>query len=260
MSRKSLAVLGVAAAATTGISLAANSVASASVRSKPPQSPRVASAAAPKVVVSAPAPKVVTMAAVVPAATPPPPTTYTTVPGDCLWSIGQRFDVSMYALADANNMRLSDILYVGVVLNLPPAGTGLTPDPTPAADPAPVVTHTAPVTHPVSSSTTHHVSSSTTHHVSSSSAVRSSAPAGGGGGFTGIWSCIAQHESGGNPATNTGNGFYGGLQFTMGTWSANGGVGNPAAASAGQQQAVAERVLATQGWNAWPNTSGACGV
>jgi hypothetical protein len=67
------------------------------------------------------------------------------------------------------------------------------------------------------------------------------------------WDAIAQCESGGNWSTNTGNGFYGGLQFKQATWSANGGVGSPAAASREQQIRVAERVLATQGLGAWPS-------
>jgi LysM repeat protein len=69
------------------------------------------------------------------------------------------------------------------------------------------------------------------------------------------WSAIAACESGGNWGANTGNGFYGGLQFTQGTWLANGG-GQYAAsadqASASQQIAVAQRVLASQGIGAWP--------
>jgi hypothetical protein len=74
------------------------------------------------------------------------------------------------------------------------------------------------------------------------------------------WSCISRYEAGGNPAEDTGNGFYGGLQFTMGTWLANGGHGNPANASIPEQERVAERVLASQGWGAWPNTSRMCGM
>jgi hypothetical protein len=66
------------------------------------------------------------------------------------------------------------------------------------------------------------------------------------------WDAIAQCESGGNWSINTGNGFYGGLQFTMGTWHANGGAGSPQGASREQQIAVAERVLSTQGIGAWP--------
>ncbi|MBV9140237.1 MAG: transglycosylase family protein [Pseudonocardiales bacterium] len=66
------------------------------------------------------------------------------------------------------------------------------------------------------------------------------------------WDAIARCESGGNWAISTGNGFYGGLQFTLSTWRANGGVGNPANASREQQITVAERVLRTQGIGAWP--------
>jgi len=69
------------------------------------------------------------------------------------------------------------------------------------------------------------------------------------------WSGVAQCESGGNWSINTGNGYYGGLQFNKTTWLGYGG-GQYAAradlASAGQQIAVAERVLAGQGIGAWP--------
>ncbi|WP_197381616.1 transglycosylase family protein [Mycolicibacterium mengxianglii] len=66
------------------------------------------------------------------------------------------------------------------------------------------------------------------------------------------WDAIAQCESGGNWAVNTGNGHYGGLQFKPATWQANGGVGNPAQASREEQIRVAENVLASQGIKAWP--------
>lgn len=74
------------------------------------------------------------------------------------------------------------------------------------------------------------------------------------------WSCIARYESGGDPSADTGNGYLGGLQFSIQTWNAYGGQGNPASASIEQQEAVAERVLAAQGWGAWPNTSRICGL
>jgi hypothetical protein len=71
------------------------------------------------------------------------------------------------------------------------------------------------------------------------------------------WYAIAACESGGRWALNTGNGFYGGLQFTLSTWSAyGGGPFNGVGAfpySASQQIAVAERVLTGQGPGAWPN-------
>jgi hypothetical protein len=57
-------------------------------------------------------------------------------------------------------------------------------------------------------------------------------------------------------SANTGNGFYGGLQFKPSTWSSHGGVGNPAEASREQQIAVAENVLQSQGVDAWPECGG----
>jgi hypothetical protein len=70
------------------------------------------------------------------------------------------------------------------------------------------------------------------------------------------WDAVAQCESGGNWRADTGNGFYGGLQFKQSTWDQNGGMGNPAFASRDQQIAVANRVLATQGAEAWPKCGG----
>lgn len=66
------------------------------------------------------------------------------------------------------------------------------------------------------------------------------------------WDAIAQCESGGDWAINTGNGYFGGLQFKLSTWRANGGMGNPANATREQQIAVAERILVSQGIGAWP--------
>lgn len=66
------------------------------------------------------------------------------------------------------------------------------------------------------------------------------------------WDAIAQCESTGNWSIDTGNGYYGGLQFSQSTWEANGGTGNPANASKAEQIRVAENVLQTQGIGAWP--------
>jgi LysM repeat protein len=66
------------------------------------------------------------------------------------------------------------------------------------------------------------------------------------------WDGVAQCESSGNWAANTGNGFFGGLQFTMSTWHAFGGSGSPVDASKSEQVRVAENVLAGQGVGAWP--------
>jgi LysM repeat protein len=67
------------------------------------------------------------------------------------------------------------------------------------------------------------------------------------------WDAVAQCEAGGNWNTSTGNGFYGGLQFTAGTWKANGGAGSAQNASREEQIRVAENVLKSQGIKAWPH-------
>jgi hypothetical protein len=66
------------------------------------------------------------------------------------------------------------------------------------------------------------------------------------------WDAIAACESGGNWSINTGNGYHGGLQFTLGTWRAKGGTGMPENASREEQIRVAENVLHSQGIGAWP--------
>ncbi|MGH3970460.1 MAG: transglycosylase family protein [Mycobacterium sp.] len=70
------------------------------------------------------------------------------------------------------------------------------------------------------------------------------------------WDAVAECESGGDWTADTGNGFYGGLQFKPSTWVENGGVGSPAQASREQQIAVANQVLTTQGPAAWPKCGG----
>lgn len=72
------------------------------------------------------------------------------------------------------------------------------------------------------------------------------------------WDAIAACESGGNWSINTGNGYYGGLQFAQSTWRSHGGQGSAHNASREEQIRVAERVLNTQGIGAWP-TCGARG-
>lgn len=74
------------------------------------------------------------------------------------------------------------------------------------------------------------------------------------------WDALAQCESGGNWATNTGNGFYGGLQFTQQSWNGVGMSGSPMNASREQQIEAAERLLAQQGWGAWPACSSKLGL
>jgi nucleoid-associated protein YgaU len=80
---------------------------------------------------------------------------------------------------------------------------------------------------------------------------------------SGVWDRIARCESGGNWHINTGNGYYGGLQFSAGTWRAYGGTAYAATAdkaTRAQQIAVATKVQRSQGWGAWPTCSARAGA
>ena len=70
------------------------------------------------------------------------------------------------------------------------------------------------------------------------------------------WAKVADCESSGNWAINTGNGYYGGLQFSMGTWRAYGGEGNPQDQPAWYQAQIADNVRTQSGLQHWP----VCGV
>lgn len=74
------------------------------------------------------------------------------------------------------------------------------------------------------------------------------------------WEKLAQCESGGNWSINTGNGFYGGLQFTQQSWNGVGMSGSPQNASREAQIEAGERLLAVQGWGAWPACSAKLGL
>jgi len=78
-----------------------------------------------------------------------------------------------------------------------------------------------------------------------------------------IWDAISRCEAGGNWAINTGNGYYGGVQFDQGTWERNGGLrfaSRADLATREEQIAIAEVTRARQGWGAWPVCSGRAGA
>jgi uncharacterized protein YabE (DUF348 family) len=87
-----------------------------------------------------------------------------------------------------------------------------------------------------------------------SSGSSSSTPAGS------VWDKLAQCESGGNWSINTGNGYYGGLQFSLSTWRAYGGNGYPHQASREEQIRIAKKLQADAGWGAWPACSSKLGL
>ncbi len=67
------------------------------------------------------------------------------------------------------------------------------------------------------------------------------------------WNQLAECESSGDWSDDTGNSFYGGLQFTRDSWETVGGTGNPAEASKDEQIMRAQMLQEDQGWDAWPD-------
>ena len=128
-------------------------------------------------------------------------------------------------------------------------------------------TRTEPTTHIVSKGTKEKkkaeepketpASSSDSSSSDSSSSDSSSSGSSSGGSATvsgddaAIWAAIAQCESGGNPSTNTGNGYYGMYQFSLPTWQSVGGTGLPSDASAEEQTMRARMLQQRSGWGQW---------
>jgi Transglycosylase-like domain/LysM domain len=170
---------------------------------------------------------------------------YTVKPGDTLSAIaahayGRAADWPAVWWANRHQVPNPSLIGVGQRLRLPSSGTVTASVARAATAAASAGQPAAPVSAPVAAAP-------------AAPPVQAAAAPATAGGVN--WSAIAACESGGNWAANTGNGFYGGLQFTQSTWDAYGG-GQYAAsanqASSAQQIAVAQRVLAGQGIGAWP--------
>jgi hypothetical protein len=84
-------------------------------------------------------------------------------------------------------------------------------------------------------------------------------PAPSSGGDS-VWDALAQCESGGNWHINTGNGYYGGLQFTLSTWQSVGGTGYPHEHSRETQIEMGKRLQARAGWGQWPSCASKLGL
>ena len=174
--------------------------------------------------------------------------TITVQPGDYLSKIAQTYSTTTVRLFDKNTqIKDPDLIYPGNKLQIPATNEQLTPRQMPTADNA----TSAPVV--LDSDNTTSVPQTAPQPPTPTATLTSSAN-------TGIWDEIAQCESGGNWSTDTGNGYYGGLQFTLSSWQAYGGAGNPSQASRDEQIAVAQKLQATQGWSAWPVCSAEIGL
>lgn len=182
---------------------------------------------------------------------------YTVRPGDTLSSIARRFakTADWPSLWWKNKAAVPNpnMVRAGTVLSLPHWGDhGWQAAKAMNAIPRAVVVHhhSHAWSDPVGSFT-----------ASTAQAAQQAAAPAGGAAPGGIWGCIAQHESGGNPAENTGNGFYGMYQFTISSWEAvGGGPGLPSSYSAATQLEMAQRLQAQSGWGNWPQTSVMCGA
>lgn len=184
-----------------------------------------------------------------PAAAHHAPGRYTVQAGDTLSAIaaheyGRAADWPAVWWANRHQVKNPSLISAGQRLTLPASGT-VAPWLVRAATAA--IPAAAPAPAPAQPS-------SATPAASSAPADPAPAPAAGSSGGVN-WSAIAACESGGNWSADTGNGFYGGLQFTEGTWLGYGGgqyASSANLASPAEQIAVAGRVLAGQGIGAWP--------
>lgn len=175
-------------------------------------------------------------------------TKVTVNPGDNLSKIAEAHGTTYHRIFNANESIVDpNIINPGQELRIPSADEVLADRPLPT--PAPAATTTPVAVAPAAPRAAANAGGNT----------GAAAPAAGAG----VWDQLAQCESGGNWAINTGNGYSGGLQFVQSTWVANGGAAYaPTAAQAtrDQQIAVAENLRAKSGFNPWPACASKLGL
>jgi len=161
-------------------------------------------------------------------------TSYTIAPGDTLGAIAAAHGVAVDDIVAANEA-ISDpnLIIAGDTITIP---GGQSAAPAPAEEPAP-----APASEPEPEP----------------AAEPEPAPAVAEGS---VWDALAACESGGNWSINTGNGYYGGLQFSESSWRAVGGTGLPHEHSRETQIEMGKRLQAAQGWGAWPSCAAQLGL
>ena len=167
--------------------------------------------------------------------------------GDSLSKLAKRAKLTSWRPLWDLNRKIAhpNLIYPGQKLLIPAKGEKIRPRPLPA----PALTRVVSLERSVAPA------SSSSSRRSTVTRSASTSPVGGS-----VWDRLAQCESGGNWGINTGNGYSGGLQFSPGTWAANGGTGSASNASRSEQIRVAERVRASQGWGAWPACSARLGL
>lgn len=167
----------------------------------------------------------------------------TIAPGDSLSKIATDKETTIQRLFDANEtIENPDLIYPGDKIRIPKPDEKLTTRPLPTLAPA-IAPASAPTSAPV-------VRSAAPRPAAQAAPVASGS----------TWDRLAVCEAGGNWAINTGNGYYGGLQFSLSSWQAVGGSGLPSNASREEQIQRGEMLLARQGWGAWPACAAKLGL
>jgi hypothetical protein len=145
----------------------------------------------------------------------------------------------------ADNARIGALQAVRTTTTLPPTTTTTVP---------PTTTTTAP---PTTTTTVPPTTEAPPPPPQPPPPVEEPPPPSSGGGLGdpadyASWDALAECESGGDWSINTGNGYYGGLQFSLSSWQAVGGTGYPHENSRETQITMGQRLQASQGWGAWP--------
>lgn len=181
--------------------------------------------------------------------------------GDTLSQLAEKYDTTVKRIFYANtNIANPNLIFPGQRLVIPNDTETLTPRPMPGDVPSkPAVVNPAPVQSPSTTSTSATTKSVSTPPPESSASTTVAAPPSTSADQS-VWDKLAMCESSGNWSVDTGNGFYGGLQFTLQSWEAVGGTGYPNDASQSEQIAMAEKLQALQGWGAWPVCSTELGL
>ncbi len=180
-------------------------------------------------------------------------TSVTVAVGDNLAKIAAAHDVTFQRMYDANpELNNPNQIFPGQELKIPapdeqlahrPLPVPAVEAPKPAQTAAPMASQAAPSAAPQAPAPR--------------PAPAASAPAVADGS---VWDRLALCEAGGNWAINTGNGYYGGLQFNLNSWRAVGGTGYPHQASREEQIMRGEMLRARQGWGAWPACTAKMGL
>lgn len=175
-----------------------------------------------------------------------PETVVQVAPGDTLIKIANNHQTTYPRLFNANpNIENPDVIHPGDQVRVPNPDEQLTERPLPSSTPQPA---------PLTSSSTNNIQPKPRVSPPKPKPVYTAVSSGS------VWDRLAQCESGGNWSINTGNGYYGGLQFTLSTWRGVGGSGYPHQASREEQIARGQILQARSGWGQWPACAAKLGL